>query len=138
MSLGHTALPSIGLYLASSLCATELYPGACQGQSMIEGCQHRSAWQAATIPFPLEVGTSVHVRVLFHALCPLRLSVLRLFSRSVASWGLARAHPHGWFKELILEFVNSGRFCCIVDWALVLLIVFLKTCLSLKIGTSYL
>lgn len=98
MSLGHTALPSVGLYLASSLCATELYPGACHGQSMVEAiarCQHCSTWQAATTPLPLEVGTSVHVRVLSHALCPLRLSVLRLFSRSVASWGLARAHPHG-------------------------------------------
>lgn len=90
------------------------------------------------IPFPLEVSTAAHVRVLFYALCPLRLSVLRLFSWSVASWGLARAHPHGWFIELTLEFVNSGRFCCIADWALVLLIVFLKTCLSLKIETSYL
>lgn len=66
------------------------------------------------------------------------LSVLRLFSQSVASWGLALTHPRGWFIELTLEFVKSGQFCHIADWALVLLIVFLKTCLSLKIGTSYL
>lgn len=54
------------------------------------------------------------------------LSVLRLFSRSVASWGLALAHPRGWFIEPALE------FCHIADWALVLLIVFSENLFEFK------
>lgn len=104
----------------TSLCATELYPGAYNEQSMVEGhcLLPRLLCLAATIPFPLEVGTSA---ISVFCSMPCVLYAVGAETLGVLPPGaLALARSRGWFIELTLEFVTldgfvmvlTGHWCC--------------------------